>query len=456
MKLTIIGGAGIRVPLVVNGLFRQGTTLAVSELSLFDTDQRRCATIARIAQAMARRAGGTLRVAQPPTLEEALDGASFVVSSIRVGGLAGRVRDETIALAHGVPGQETVGPGGFALALRTIPILAAYARKTAELAPNAWMINFTNPVGIVAEALIREGLGGRCIGVCDTPREQFAHIAEALEVPLQAASFDYLGLNHLGWIRAVLVDGRDVMPDVLASDEALERVYPAPFFAKTFLRELGLLPTEYLFFYYSPREAFRRTMASGNTRGKLIGELENRLLQSLAAAGGNETKILDAYDFYLASRNASYMAVETGAGFEEGKVAAAREKLYRSAAGYERIALDVMDAIGNNRLRVMPVDVANGGGIQDFDGDTAVEAPCAIDANGARPLAAGRLPEQIRSLVLQVKDYERTTVAAALQGSRALAVDALTANPLVERRESAEKLVDAYRRAHSPWLDYLT
>ena len=219
---------------------------------------------------------------------------------------------------------------------------------------------------------------------------------------------------------------------------------------------MGLLPTEYLFFYYSPREAFRRTKASGNTRGKLIRKLENRLLQSLAEAGGNEAKVLDAYDLYLASRNASYMAVETGGSIEEGKVAAAREKLYRSAAGYERIALDVMDAIGNNRLRVMPVDVANRGSIRDFDDDTAVETPCAIDANGARPLAVGRLPEQIGELVLRVKDFERIAVEAALQGSRALAVDALTANPLVDRRELAEKLVDAYRRAHSPWLDYLT
>ena len=266
MKLTIIGGAGVRVPLVVNGLFRQETTLAVDELSLFDIDAERCETIARIAEAMAKRAGGRLRVTRPAALEEALDGASFVVSSIRVGGLAGRVRDETIALEHGLPGQETVGPGGFALALRTIPILTAYARKTAELAPHAWLINFTNPVGIMAEALIRQGLGDRCIGVCDTPREQFLHVAEALGIPLQTAFFDYLGLNHLGWIRAVLADGRDLLPDVLASDEALERAYPTPLFSKTFLRELGLLPTEYLFFYYSAREAFRRTRASGNTQ----------------------------------------------------------------------------------------------------------------------------------------------------------------------------------------------
>ena len=455
MKLTIIGGAGVRVPLVTNGLFRKETSLPVNELCLFDINPERRATIARISEAMARRAGGTVQVTQPSTLEEALEGASFVVSSIRVGGIPGRVQDEKIALEHGVPGQETVGPGGFALALRTIPILVEYARKVAELAPQAWMINFTNPVGIMAEAFIQEGLSDRCIGVCDTPREQFLHLAEALGTSLQAASFDYLGLNHLGWIRGIQVEGRDRTRELLESDEALESAYPIPFFSKTFLRQLGLLPTEYLFFYYSPREAFRKTVASGDTRGGLIQKLENRLMQSVATASRNETGILEAYDSYLASRNASYMAIETGEQLEQGKVDEAREKLYQSAAGYERIAFDVMGAIGNNQLRIMPVDVANRGAIQDFDHDTAVEVPCAIDSNGARPLAAGRLPQQVRDLVLQVKDFERVTVAAALQGSRSLAIDALTANPLVERRELAEKLVDAYRQAHSPWLDYL-
>lgn len=456
MKLTIIGGAGIRVPLVTNGLFRQETTLAVDELSLFDTDPERRETIARIAEAVARRAGGALRISQPRTLQEALDGSSFVVASIRVGGVPGRIRDEQIALEHGLPGQETVGPGGFALALRTIPILVEYGRRVAELAPRAWMINFTNPVGIMAEAFIRAGIGDRCIGVCDTPREQFLHAAEALGVPLEAASFDYLGLNHLGWIRAIRVGGRDVLEDLLASDEALDGAYPVPYFPKPLLRRLGLLPTEYLFFYYSPSEAYRQTVASGDTRGGLIQKLERRLMQSVAEAGGDEAKVLEAYDRYLASRNATYMAIETGEAFDAGRLAAARENLYQSAVGYERIALDVMGAIDNDRLRVMPVDVANRGAIQDLDCDTAVEVPCVIDSNGARPLAAGRLPGQIRGLLLQVKEFERITVAAALQGSRSLAIEALTANPLVERRELAEALFDAYRKAHSPWLDYLT
>ena len=456
MKLTIIGGAGVRVPLVTNGLFREDTRIAVDELSLFDTNTERAETIARISEAMARRAGGSLRVSLPGSLDEALEGCSFVVSSIRVGGIGGRILDERIALRHGVPGQETVGPGGFALALRTIPILVDYGRRVAELAPQAWMINFTNPVGIMAEAFIREGISDRCIGVCDTPREQFLHVAEALGIALESASFDYLGLNHLGWIRAVLVDGRDLLQDLMASDEALERAYPIPLFSKSLLRTLGLLPTEYLFYYYSTGEALRRTLASGNTRGGLIQELESGLMRSVAEAGRDERGILEAYDFYLASRNASYMAIETGGAIAEGRVDEARQNLYQSAAGYERIALDVIGAINRNTGTVMPVDVANRGAIADLESATAVEVPCAIDSNGARPLAAGRLPEQIRGLLLRVKEFERITVTAALQGSRSLAVEALAANPLVERRELAEELLLAYQRAHSPLLDHLS
>ena len=456
MKLTIIGGAGVRVPLVTNGLFREETGRAVDELSLFDTNTERAAAIARISRAMARRAGGTLRVSLPQSLDEALEGCSFVVSSIRVGGINGRISDERIALEHGVPGQETVGPGGFALALRTIPVLVDYGRRVAERAPQAWMINFTNPVGIMAEAFIHEGISARCIGVCDTPREQFLHVAEALQVPLEAAYFDYLGLNHLGWIRAVLVNGRDVLQDLMASDEALDRAYPLRLFSKSFLRTLRLLPTEYLFYYYSTREAFRRTVASGNTRGGLIRELEGPLMQSVAEAGQDERRILAAYDLYLARRNASYMAIETGGSSESARVDEARANLYQSAAGYERIALDVIRAIHNNQARVMPLDVANQGAIQDLGSATAVEVPCAISANGARPLAAGRLPDQIRDLLLRVKEFERITVKAALRGSRSLAIEALSANPLVERRELAEKLVLEYQRAHAPLLDHLS
>ncbi len=456
MKLTIIGGAGVRVPLLTNGLLRRDSNLAVEELSLFDVDHERAETVARIAEAMARRLGRNLRVTRPQGLDEALEGSSFVISSIRPGGIAGRIVDERVALQAGVPGQETVGPGGWALALRTIPDLVDYALRIREIAPRAWMINFTNPVGIMAEAFVREGLSDRCIGVCDTPREQFAHVSDALGIAMETAHFDYVGLNHLGWIRSILVDGNDVLEGLLASDEALERAYPVPLFPKPFLRRLGMLPTEYLYYYYSPGPAVRKTLAAEKTRGALIMELTDGLMRDVLQAGADERRILAAYDSYLARRNASYMAIETGSPMDDSRVEAARETLYQGAAGYERIALDVMEAIHNDEIRVMPVDVANNGAISDFEWETAVEVPCIIDANGARPLATGRLPRQIRDLVLRVKEYERLTVEAAWHGSASLALEALAVNPMVPTLDLAEALFHRYRAAHSPWLDYLT
>ncbi len=455
MKMAIIGGAGVRVPLVTSGLLQHGSALATDELALFDSDTDRLEIVARITEAMVRRLGGSLRVTRTSVLEEAVEGCTFVVSNIRVGGIAGRIHDERVALDHRVPGQETVGPGGFALALRTIAPLVDYARRVRQTAPHAWLINFTNPVGIMAEALIQEGLSDRCIGVCDTPREQFLHVADALGIPLDTAHFDYLGLNHLGWIRSVLVDGRDMLGDLLQSDALLDRAYPLPLFSKPFLRELGLLPTEYLYYYYHPTEAVQRTLATASTRGLLIQNLTRRLMQAVAESGGDDKRIMAAYDSYLAHRNASYMAIETAGDTDEARVESAADSLYRSAAGYERIALDVMTAIQANQPMVMPLNVPNRGAVRDLDPETAVEVPCVIDGNGPRPLAVGSLPEPIRGLLLHVKEYERITVQAVLQRSRGLAVEALTANPLVGSRELAGTLMDEYRKVHAPLLNFL-
>ena len=455
MKLTIIGGGGVRVPLLTNGLFRDDTEFRADEISLYDIDPDRRATIARIAAAMAKRSGGRVQVTEPESLREAVDGSSFVIASIRPGGIPGRMLDERIALDHGLPGQETVGPGGFSLAMRTIPALVDYARRVAELAPQAWLINFTNPVGIMAEAMLQEGVAERCIGVCDTPREQFAHIAEALAFRLEEGFFDYVGLNHLGWIRSVLVDGIDRLPELLASDESIRMAYPRPFFSNSLLRRLRLLPTEYLFFYYSTGEAFRQTVGSETTRGGLIQDLDRQLMKAVAEAGSREKDVLNAYDLYLASRNASYMAIETGGRLASETLRQARRQLYQGAAGYERIAFDVIGAIHNNQPRVMPVNIANRGGLADLHDTAAVELPCALDANGAHPLSAGRIPEQVRDLFLQVKEFDTATARAALRGSRHLAVEALTANPIVRRKELAASLLDTYRRAHTPHLDYL-
>lgn len=455
MKLTIIGGAGARVPLLTNGILRFHSDLETDTLALWDIDDERRRTIATISRAMAERFGISLRIECPSTLEEAVEGADFVISSIRVGGTGGRILDEQIALKNGTLGQETVGAGGFALALRTIPVMLDYVRKVSRLAPHAWCLNFTNPVGIISQSMLEAGVGRRVIGICDTPREQFETLAHVLGVPLEETFFDYVGLNHLGWIRGIQVDGEERIQDLFDSSEKLSHAYRIPFFDPEFLRELGYFPTEYLYFYYHPDRAREKTRSSGQTRGQLVLELEKQLMRSVAENRSSNPGILEAYDFYLASRNATYMSVETGESVDLKRISQAREKLYKSAAGYERIAIDVMRAICANNATIMPVDVSNVGSVDDLEDEDAVEVPCVIDANGAHPLTAGHLPDGIRPLVLQVKEYERLTVEAALSGSAAMARKALSANPVIDSFDQASRIVDEYLAAHRPHLDYL-
>ncbi len=210
-----------------------------------------------------------------------------------------------------------------------------------------------------------------------------------------------------------------------------------------------------MYFYYRSREAVEKIRAQATTRGRMVDEQEKALFAQLGSNGDDPEKILPAYENYLVRRDATYFRLETGAAVREQEVEKARRELYERAAGYERIAVDVMRAIRTKQPTVMPVDVANQGSIEELAAEDAVEVPCVIDGNGAHPLAVGTLPAAVRSLFLQVKEYERLTVQAAVEGSAARAAEALAANPLVADRSLAEKMTAEYRAAHRPWLDYL-
>lgn len=456
MKISILGGSGTRVPLVMLGLLRFHDDLDVDELALWDVNREREPLIVQLCEALTRRYQIPIKVRSAGSAEEALEGSRFVLCSIRVGGTAGRITDETIALAEGTLGQETVGAGGWAMALRTIPPMLDYGRLIERVAPEAWLLNFTNPVGIILQAMQVAGIK-RVIGVCDTPREMFEGVARELNIQSGSAFFDYFGLNHLGWLRRVVVNGEDRLAPLFTDPARLRRCYHLPLFEPDFLQQLGLLPTEYVYFYYRAQEATEKIQREATTRGRMVAEQEKDLFTQLEREAGNPEKILAAYESYLARRDATYFHLETGEslGVDDREIEAKRSELYERAAGYERIAVDVMRAICTNQPTVMPVDVANQGAIPELEAHDAVEVPCVIDANGARPLAVGRVPEGVRSLLLKVKEYERLTVQAAIEGSAVLAVDSLAANPLIRDRQQAEKLVAAYRAAHQPWLDYL-
>jgi 6-phospho-beta-glucosidase len=453
MKLAILGGAGARVPLVLVGLLR-ASDLRFDEVALWDLNRERQEVICRICSAIIEREHAHLNVRSAASVEDAVEGADFIVASVRVGGSQSRVLDEQIALSAGVLGQETVGPGGWAMALRTIPVILQYAEISERRAPKAWLLNFTNPVGIVLQALLAAGVR-RTIGVCDTPREMFESVAAQLAISSQRAFFDYLGLNHLGWLRSVFVDGRDCLPELLRNPGGLQHIYHVPLFSPEYLQQLGLLPTEYVYFYLNAARTVEKLRQTSQTRGQMVVHQEKVLFDQVASAGTDRALIASAYDNFLASRNATYFQLETGAAVGQEKLAMARKELYEKSAGYERIAVDVMRAIATNKPTVFPVDVANNGAMDELDLHDAVEVPCVIDSNGARPLAVGAIPGPIRSLLLQVKEYERLTARAALEGSAKLAIEGLAHNPLVPSRQVAEQLGSEYLKAHNPHLEYL-
>jgi len=426
MKLAVIGGGGVRTPLLVNGLVT--SDLPIREIALYDPDRPRLALVAGVARRLCR----DVALTEWPAPEPCVEGADYVFTSIRVGGIDGRARDEAVALAHGVVGQETVGPGGFAMAMRTIPHVVAYARLVERLAPRAWVINFTNPVGIVTQAVQAE-TGARIVGICDTPTELFEEVAHALGVPSGECYFDFFGLNHLGWLREVYHAAAPQLARLWDDAEALRRLYRAPLFEPAFLRGLRLLPTEYLYYYYRARDAFENVRRAGESRGAVIARLNADLF---AALGKTPADAVAVYERYLAARDAGYMQLESGA-----STPLARSP-WAALTGYDKIALQTVRAIHFNANALIPLDVRNGGNLPELEPDDVVEVPCVVGANGPMPLHVGPLPEAVRPLAVRVKEYERLTVRAALSGDRDLARRALARNPLVGADELAGRLLE--------------
>ncbi len=441
MKITVIGAAGVRTPLLVHGLATARDSVKLEELAFWDTDQERLKVLRRVADAMGKRSGLRAGIKTFSAPEDALDGADYVISSIRVGGIDARVKDETIALAHGLVGQETVGAGGFACAMRNLVIMLEYAKLIERIAPRATIINFTNPVGIISQGLLNHS-HVKLLGVCDTPLETFEAIAHALDRNPFELHFDYLGLNHLGWVRSIRDQaGMELLPEVLASPDTIQKCYRHGLFPTEFIQKLGLLPTEYLYFYYFPEAAYENTERSGQSRGQAIAGMNLRLFQKLAQAP--ESQLVDIYENYLRERNASYFSIEATAGQKHGE----SQELYSEFSGYERIAVLVLQALSADKPSLIPLTVRNGGALSDLDANDAVELPCEVSSKGVYVPPVGHAPEATRTLLLRVKEYERLTVRAATEHSREAAVAALEKNPLVGRREIAQQVLTEYVKA---------
>ncbi|UED86527.1 6-phospho-beta-glucosidase [Streptomyces profundus] len=435
MRLTIIGGGGFRVPLVYRALLTaagDGSPDRGSEVTLFDSDSTRVAVIARVLTALADGVPGAPRVRVAESLDAAVRDADFVFQAIRVGGTAGRVRDERAALAEGVLGQETVGAGGVLYGLRTIPVALRIAERVRALAPHAWLINFTNPAGMVTEAMASV-LGHRVIGICDSPVGLVRRAAWAAGVDPAEVRFGYVGLNHLGWLNSLTHEGRDLLSGLLADDEALAGFEEGRLFGGELLRSLGTLPNEYLHYYYLGRETRRAADAAGGTRGEFL-ERQQGAFFTEAARDLEHAPAL--WEKTRLERERTY-------GAEQRAASGGGERDSRDlvGGGYEHVALDLMRAISGDRRTRLILNVRNAGTVPALPDDAIVETVCEVDAQGAHPVPCLSPGLAELGLMLQLKAVERATIAAASTRSSALARHALTLHPLVDSATTAERLL---------------
>ena len=435
MKLAVLGGGGFRTPLVYGALLAAQERLGLEEVWLHDVDEARLERVGRVLEGLAAERGATLPFRATTDVEEAVEDASFVFCAIRVGGLQGRVIDEAVPLHEGVLGQETTGPGGICFALRTVPVMVELAEIVARKAPHAWFINFTNPAGLVTEA-IQQVLGHRAIGICDTPSGLCRRVATALGRPADELWFDYLGLNHLGWLRGVHDADGDLLPGLLADDGTLASFEEGALFGGDWLRTLGMIPNEYLAYYYYASDTVGTIRTRNQTRAEYLLE------QQAAFYGGNGQPPQEALEEWRASRrqrDGSYMAEA-----KQAAEAPVEERAEDDSEGYEGVAMAVVDAIAGNTRTVLILNVANRSALPFLDERAVVEVPCLVGAAGAVPVAAGDPPPHARALMGAIKDVERTTIEAALTGSRQLAVKALALHPLVQSTRTARRIFDAY------------
>jgi 6-phospho-beta-glucosidase len=412
-----------------------------TEVALFDLDPQQASLMAALGRAAAPDSPTRLRIASTP--DDAIADGDFVICSIRPGGMAARARDERIALDLGYTGQETIGPAGCAMAWRTIPAVLAYAQMMERLAPKAWLINFTNPAGLVTQA-ISEASSIRAVGICDTPAELFFRIALSFGVELQDVNCEYLGLNHLGFVRKVEIRGEDRTQDLLADDERLRSLYPAPLFPPQLIRQIGLIPTEYAFFYYRPGLSRTNQLRVGKTRGEELMEMNSGFYAAVSEAAEKDgaTAGLRVYVRYLNLRNASYLQLEGG-----GTSAFARESPdwdpFQAVTGYHRIAVDTIQGLCGARPTSLVLNIANGKALGGLKENDVVELNCKLDRSGINPIAQQDVPYSVLGLIESTKAYERCLVRAAIERDDDRITWAFTQHPLIRDWDSASTLVRA-------------
>lgn len=446
MKIAIIGGAGVRTPLILQDIVLKQKALGITELSLMDINGPRLELISAVNQAVLHSTPPSFHISHTTDLGLALEGADFVITTFRVGGMEARVMDERIPLKYGILGQETTGPGGFAMALRSIPVIFNIVDEMRRRCPLAWLVNFANPSGMLAQAVFSGAGWPRVVGICDAPSSMQAIAAALIQKSPEQVYLDYFGLNHLGWVRSVRTGGQDYLPHLM---EMLTKMgtMPGQPFDSDFLSGLGMIPNEYLYYYYYSKQAVNNILKKGKTRGEQLVEDNQKLFADLQVKCNEEDPagMLDVYQQYMVKRSSTYMSAETGGHSQvPPQLEAALDAMISSAGGYAGVALGLIESLYGGKPRVMTLNIPNHGAVEGMAEDDVVEIPTLVSPAGLQPLAVGKIPDACLGLMKLIKSYERLTINAVLENSYAKAAEALTIHPLVGDYHLARTILDEF------------
>lgn len=430
LKITVIGGGSSYTPELINGFIKRKSELPVREIVLVDIEEGRekVTIVSKLAERMIKKARLDTKISVSFDRKEALKDADFVVTQFRVGGLEARARDERFPLKYNVIGQETCGPGGFAKALRTIPVILDICKDIEEVCPNAWLINFTNPSGMVTEA-INKYTNVKCLGLCNVPIHMKMTFADVLGVKPEDLFVEYVGLNHLVWAKSIWLDGKNITKDLINEMTDFESLsmknIPSIAWDRDYLKAIGMIPSPYHRYYLMTADMVNeeKEAASENgrgTRAEIVKAVENNLFKIY------KDESIDTKPKELDKRGGAY---------------------------YSDAAVSLISAIYNNKKEIHTVNILNNGVIKELPSNCVIETNAIIDNTGATPLTLkSSLAQEAIGLIYSVKSYEIPAVDAAVKGDIEKALIALVNNPLIPSIDIAKKLLEELLEINKDYL----
>lgn len=452
-KLCVLGGGGVRSLLVARTIARAATELNLGSVVFFDVDEFKLNTYGRLAKEVARRISPELEFSLQSDENKAIQSADYIITTIRVGGDASRLKDEEIISSLGLLAQETTGAGGFSMAMRSIPVISAYCQLAREIAaPGHIILNFTNPAGLVTQALVDQGFPA--FGICDSPLELMGQLAEILNISGDRFSCNSFGLNHLTWFNDFKADGKNVSKELLSDPELFKATEMRLFDPEILDISEGHLLNEYLYFYHYNKKAIAMFEALTVSRGDLIATV-NKTMNAELATVDIESDFDTALEIFFRNYNVrenNYMKNESGKSRPKLRKVPSVEEFIDGVdeGGYAGVAVNFIKAFESSTTAEMVLSTRNNGAILDLAADDVIEVMCTVSNQEVSPRVQQNIPKTILNLILTMKEYERLSVKAILTKDKKMAVKALMTNPLVANFDLASKLVSEFLIHNAP------